>query len=216
MNVTTPSLKTAGRKDGLEALTRVPRSRERAYDERVAKGKESSLDAERQHLLSSIDQLAELMQRDDRYGDDLAPATYVDWLLRQRAAIANSPGQEEGANARRRIHAALVCGGDHTPLERAWTRYRRTAGDQALLETIEALTLDEMYACPCCACLTIPDKPPGSWCRCPVCGWEDDGNLMDGGGPNPPLTVARANYENRGTYMPRHLRAPRPEERPHA
>jgi Cysteine-rich CPCC len=184
------------------------------YDLTVNEPDASTREDRHQRLLVCIDRLAERMERDQQPGPELAPASYVDWLMRMRAAIAATPWEESGAEARRRIHEALICGGDHTPLERAWTRDRQDPDGRALLEEIEALTPDQMYSCPCCSCLTMSAKPPGSWCRCAVCGWEDDGNVMDGGGPNPPMAVARAAYESRGDNIPPHLRAPRPEELP--
>ena len=30
------------------------------------------------------------------------------------------------------------------------------------------------YACRCCGCLTLPERPPGTFNICPVCWWEDD------------------------------------------
>ncbi|MCR5503879.1 MAG: hydrolase [Lachnospiraceae bacterium] len=30
------------------------------------------------------------------------------------------------------------------------------------------------YRCLCCGKKTLPEKPPGTYEICPVCGWEDD------------------------------------------
>lgn len=170
-----------------------------------------------QRLLACLDTLIETLMNDSvAQGSTMTPpASYADWFVRMRTTIRDDPGDEERAAARRRLHAALVCGADHTPLERALTRYRQWPDREELLVEIAALTgIDPMYACPCCSCLTLPERPPGSWCRCPVCGWEDDG-VEDGGGPNPPLVTARTTFLNRGSDVPKHLRDPFPEEQPH-
>jgi hypothetical protein len=36
------------------------------------------------------------------------------------------------------------------------------------------MTSGQKFACPCCECLTLDEKPPGTFDICPVCGWEDD------------------------------------------
>ena len=165
-------------------------------------------------LIECLDVLAAVMTEDHVAGPAPQPASYVDWVMRMRSTITLMPDSDEGATSRRRIHAALVCGDDHTPLERAWTRYREDPALRALLDEIEALTSDPMYSCPCCRCLTLPARPPASWCRCPVCGWEDDGTL-GGDGPNKaPLAVAQEAFRTRAESIPSHLRPPRPEELP--
>jgi len=78
------------------------------------------------------------------------------------------------------------------------------------------------FACPCCACLTLPT--PGQYELCPVCFWEDDGqDDLDAdvvrGGPNGPLslTQARADCAALGAcdraFLPQ-VTSPTAEERP--
>jgi hypothetical protein len=48
-----------------------------------------------------------------------------------------------------------------------------------------------LHACLCCGSLTLPERPPGSYYICEVCGWEDD-----------PVQAADPDYEggaNRGS-----------------
>ena len=165
-----------------------------------------------QSLLAAIDRLVDVMRADAGEANGPPPGHSVDWLLRIRTLVVDDPGSVKAANARRNIHAALICGDDHTSLERAWTRYRADPELLELLNTIEALTLDPMYPCPCCGCLTMPQAPPGSWARCPVCGWNDY-VFDEGGGPNPPIDVVRERFVTRDA-PPRNLRDPRPEEMP--
>ena len=133
---------------------------------------------------------------------------YGTWLTRMGDTIAGGPGTEAGATARRKIHAALVCGTDHTPLEQAWTRYRADPGLDTLLNTIESLTgADLMFPCPGCGYLTMPDAPPDSGDRCPVCLWQDYAEF-----PNrSPEQIRAWLITSAGSFSPPH-RAPRPEE----
>jgi hypothetical protein len=171
-------------------------------------------DVNNNRLIECLDELTEVMTEDYVPGARLQPASYADWLTRARSTIALVPDSEKAATARRGIHAALICGYDHTPLERAWTRYREDPVLEALLTEIEALTNDPMYPCPCCSYLTLPEL--ASWCRCPVCGWVDDGTPGGEYGPNwdRTLEVVQETFRSRGDSIPRHLRAPRPEELP--
>ena len=76
------------------------------------------------------------------------------------------------------------------------------------------------YACPCCGCLTLLDRPPGTFEVCPVCFWEDDEvqfrNPTQAGGANSvSLVEARANYRRIGAITSEFLdqvRPPTPEE----
>lgn len=76
------------------------------------------------------------------------------------------------------------------------------------------------YACPCCGCLTLPEKPPGTFEVCPVCFWEDDEvqfkNPTQAGGANSiSLAEARVNYRRIGAIASEFLdqvRPPTPEE----
>jgi len=77
------------------------------------------------------------------------------------------------------------------------------------------------FRCPCCRCLTLPER--GGYELCPVCFWEDDGQDdadadVVRGGPNYTLSLstARTNYARIGACEERvlpHVRPPRPEER---
>jgi hypothetical protein len=74
------------------------------------------------------------------------------------------------------------------------------------------------FACPCCACLTLPIR--GQYELCPVCFWEDDHDVdVVRGTPAGPLslTQARANYAALGAcdraFLPQ-VRSPTAEERP--
>lgn len=76
------------------------------------------------------------------------------------------------------------------------------------------------YACPCCGCLTLLEKPPGSHEICSVCGWEDDNVQYDdrnyeGGANDVSLNQAIENYKNFGAHDKKFLkyaRMPRPDE----
>jgi hypothetical protein len=77
------------------------------------------------------------------------------------------------------------------------------------------------YQCPCCACWTLSQQPPGTFTVCPVCGWEDDAFQAKhpdfANGTNAvSLNTARKNFRFLGASDPRCLsrtRPPRPEER---
>jgi hypothetical protein len=76
------------------------------------------------------------------------------------------------------------------------------------------------YRCPCCRCLTLPER--SGYDICPVCFWEDDGQGdpdadIVRGGPNADLslTEARENYARFGAREERvlpHVRPPKPDE----
>jgi hypothetical protein len=80
--------------------------------------------------------------------------------------------------------------------------------------------MDQRYACPCCAFLTLHQPPPGSYEICPVCYWEDDALQFaepdyEGGANQESLNVARANFRMFGASSRKslsHVRPPRPEE----
>jgi len=118
-------------------------------------------------LIECLDVLAAVMTEDHVAGPAPQPASYVDWVMRMRSTITLMPDSDEGATSRRRIHAALVCGDDHTPLERAWTRYREDPALRALLDEIEALTSDPMYSCPAVGASRSPParQRPGAGAR---------------------------------------------------
>lgn len=76
------------------------------------------------------------------------------------------------------------------------------------------------YPCPCCAFLTLPEKPPGTYAVCPVCYWEDDetqfhDSTYEGGANRVSLIAARMNFLHHGAsaseYRDR-VRPPRPDE----
>ncbi len=77
------------------------------------------------------------------------------------------------------------------------------------------------YQCPCCACWTLSQQPPGTFTVCPVCGWEDDAFQAKhpdfANGTNAvSLNTGRKNFRFLGASDPRRLsrtRPPRPEER---
>jgi hypothetical protein len=77
------------------------------------------------------------------------------------------------------------------------------------------------WPCACCGCYTLPEAPGGTFCYCPVCGWEDDpvqfSDLDYRGGANEPsLREARQNFERRGRCddLDYPVRAPAPSELP--
>jgi ribonuclease HII len=80
----------------------------------------------------------------------------------------------------------------------------------------------ERFPCPCCGCLTLEEEPPGSFCLCEVCWWEDDPLQFadpeyEGGANAPSLHQARELYASIGVSDPKlkgHERAPRPDELP--
>ncbi|MDR3727419.1 MAG: ribonuclease HII [Terracidiphilus sp.] len=83
-------------------------------------------------------------------------------------------------------------------------------------------TSKERFACPCCGNLTFFEEPPGTFCLCEVCWWEDDpiqfaDHEYEGGANAPSLRQARDFYESIGVSDPKlkgHERAPRAEELP--
>ena len=72
--------------------------------------------------------------------------------------------------------------------------------------------MPQRYACPCCAHLTLYDKPPGTFAVCPVCAWVDDSvqfaapDVADGANFRAFKASSRAARAS--------VRAPRPEEAP--
>src|SRR5688572_14999533 len=71
------------------------------------------------------------------------------------------------------------------------------------------------FACPCCACLTLPSEPPGTFSVCAVCFWADDEEqfrdpeLADRSNPTS-LNEARRYYHRFGACDPSVLAAVRP------
>jgi hypothetical protein len=84
------------------------------------------------------------------------------------------------------------------------------------------VTEPSRFACPCCGCLTLPNRPPGTFALCPVCWWEDDSvQFADpdwrGGANDPSLDEARENYRRIGASDPDFLHRvgpPGPDEIP--
>jgi len=80
------------------------------------------------------------------------------------------------------------------------------------------------YACPCCGNLTLAEQPPGTFCHCEVCWWEDDPVQFadpgyEGGANAPSLCQAREFYRAIGVSDPHlkgHERPPRADELPPA
>ncbi len=78
------------------------------------------------------------------------------------------------------------------------------------------------FACPCCGYLTLGEEPPGTFCHCEVCWWEDDPVQFadpdyEGGGNAPSLRQAQEFYRTIGVSDPHlkgHERAPRAQEMP--
>lgn len=78
------------------------------------------------------------------------------------------------------------------------------------------------FPCPCCAHLTLTERPPGSHQICPVCFWEDDPVQHDdptfsGGANTVSLEAARRNFSAHGWSEARFstaVRRPLPDERP--
>jgi ribonuclease HII len=98
------------------------------------------------------------------------------------------------------------------------------AEDEFAPDVSEAVseTRKERFACPCCGNLTLFEKPPGTFCLCEVCWWEDDpiqfaDSEYEGGANAPSLHQARDFYDSIGVSDPKlkgHERAPRAEELP--
>jgi len=78
------------------------------------------------------------------------------------------------------------------------------------------------FLCPCCGNLTLAEEPPGTFCHCEVCWWEDDpiqfaDPAYEGGANAPSLLQAREFYRDLGVSDPQlkgHERPPRAEELP--
>ncbi len=96
--------------------------------------------------------------------------------------------------------------------------------DEAAVEPggIEKPPPARRFPCPCCGCLTLEQEPPGTFCHCEVCWWEDDAvqfadPAYEGGANAPSLHQAREHYHTLGVSDPHlkgHERKPRPEELP--
>jgi hypothetical protein len=61
------------------------------------------------------------------------------------------------------------------------------------------ISMTERFPCPCCACLSLSEKPLRTYQICPVCFWEDDpAQFADfayrGGANNESLQEARENF----------------------
>jgi len=80
----------------------------------------------------------------------------------------------------------------------------------------------QRFACPCCGYFTLIEEPPGTFCQCEVCWWEDDPVQFadpdyEGGGNAPSLRQAQEFYRTIGVSDPHlkgHERAPRTDEMP--
>jgi len=91
--------------------------------------------------------------------------------------------------------------------------------EELVSEIVEEL-IKPRFACPCCGYLTLEAEPPGSFCVCEICWWEDDpvqfaNQDYEGGANAPSLKQARELFKNIGVSDPKlkgHERAPRPEE----
>jgi len=78
------------------------------------------------------------------------------------------------------------------------------------------------YPCPCCAYLTLGERPPGTFAICPVCFWEDDDvQFQDpgycGGANAVSLREAQDNFRRFGAAkesLRGRVRLPLPEEVP--
>jgi hypothetical protein len=88
---------------------------------------------------------------------------------------------------------------------------------------MSAVMVADKFACPCCACLTLPSEPPGTFGLCPVCFWADDEaqfhdpELATGQNPTS-LNEARRFYHRFGACDTTALAAVRPArvgEEPH-
>jgi len=80
----------------------------------------------------------------------------------------------------------------------------------------------QRFPCPCCGYFTLFEEPPGTFCHCEVCWWEDDPVQFadpdyEGGGNAPSLRQAREFYRIIGVSDPHlkgHERAPHAGEMP--
>lgn len=81
--------------------------------------------------------------------------------------------------------------------------------------------MTQVWPCPCCDSLTLPEPPPGTYFICPVCAWEDDPVQFAnpdyvGGANRVSLAEARQNYAGFGSSAPDLVslsRPPTPQER---
>lgn len=93
---------------------------------------------------------------------------------------------------------------------------------EALNTPEDTLSAPQRYACPCCAHLTLEEKPPDTYAVCPVCFWEDDGMQYaaadsSDGANSVSLNEARANFRQFGASRRdarRKVRAPLDAEVP--
>ncbi len=80
----------------------------------------------------------------------------------------------------------------------------------------------EPFGCPCCGYKTLDEAPPGTFCICPVCFWEDDSiqfadPTYSGGANSISLEEAQANFRSFGAVTRDALsrvRPPKPDEDP--
>ena len=78
------------------------------------------------------------------------------------------------------------------------------------------------FPCPCCGYFTLSEEPPGTFCHCEVCWWEDDpvqfaDPAYEGGANAPSLLQAQEFYRTIGVSDPHlkgHERSPRANEMP--
>ena len=68
----------------------------------------------------------------------------------------------------------------------------------------------QRFGCLCCGCLTLPERPPGTFNICPVCWWEDD-TAQDhhrnrrAGTNRVSLQEAQENYRKMGASEPAYV-----------
>jgi ribonuclease HII len=109
---------------------------------------------------------------------------------------------------------------EYTPtieiLEDEFPAEPETAGAAAAAQQVQR------FACPCCGYFTLLAEPPGTFCHCEVCWWEDDPLQFadpdyEGGGNAPSLNQAQDFFRTIGVSDPHlkgHERAPRADEMP--
>lgn len=89
-------------------------------------------------------------------------------------------------------------------------------------DSVEVISGEPRFACPCCGYRTLLQQPPGTFAHCEVCWWEDDPTQFadpdyEGSANAPSLNQARAFFAGIGVSDPKmkgHGRAPRLEEMP--
>ncbi len=83
------------------------------------------------------------------------------------------------------------------------------------------MNLEKLYPCPCCGYRTLNLEPPGTYLICPICFWEDDGDIGAAWGNNwagsnqVSLRQAQQNFIAFGACEPQWLkdvRSPKPDD----